>query len=48
MATIAAHYRAHTKTKTAALIHDLEDGLRRIDWSNLDALVALAGAERRS
>jgi 2-dehydropantoate 2-reductase len=87
MATIAAHYRAHTKTKTgiwrdlavrrrkteadgqlgvllrkgeglgvpmpltrrlAALIHDLEDGLRRMDWSNLDALVALAGAERRS
>jgi 2-dehydropantoate 2-reductase len=87
MAAIAAHYRAHTKTKTgiwrdlavrrrkteadgqlgvllrkgedlgvpmpltrrlAALIHDLEDGLRRMDWSNLDALVALAGADRRS
>jgi 2-dehydropantoate 2-reductase len=87
MATIAAHYRQHTKTKTGiwrdvavrrrkteadgqlgvllrkgeglgvpmpltrrlvALIHDLEDGLRRMDWSNLDALVALAGAARRS
>jgi hypothetical protein len=34
--------------RLAALIHDLEDGLRRMDWSNLDALVALAGADRRS
>jgi 2-dehydropantoate 2-reductase len=80
MATTAAHYRAHTKTKTGvwrdlairkrktevdgqlglladkgealgvrlpltrqlvAIIRDLEEGRRRMDWANLDPLVAL-------
>lgn len=86
MAAIAAHYRAHTKTKTgiwrdlavrrrktevdgqlgvlvakgealgiampltrrlAGLIRELEDGRRRMDWANLDPLVALAGGGAR-
>jgi 2-dehydropantoate 2-reductase len=85
MSAIAAHYRAHTKTKTgiwrdlavrkrktevdgqlgvlvrkgetfgidmpltrrlAELIRDLEEGRRRMDWANLDPLVALAGGAR--
>jgi 2-dehydropantoate 2-reductase len=85
MAAIAAHYRAHTKTKTgiwrdlavrkrptesdgqlgvlarkgaafglampltrrlAELIADLETGRRRMDWANLEPLVALATAPR--
>jgi 2-dehydropantoate 2-reductase len=86
MAAIAAHYRAHTKTKTgiwrdlavrrrktevdgqlgvlvakgealgiampltrrlAELIRELEDGRRRMDWANLDPLVALASGGAR-
>jgi 2-dehydropantoate 2-reductase len=81
MTAIAAHYRAHTKTKTgiwrdlavrkrktevdgqlgvlarkgealgvampltrglAAIIQDLEEGRRQMDWKNFDPLVALA------
>jgi hypothetical protein len=29
--------------RLSELIRDLEDGRRRMDWANLDPLVALAG-----